>query len=134
MAPTGQNCVIRAMEDPLLGPVLSFGIAGDTVNLLDDWAHRVPPLTQRDVEKLVRSPKASRKLFGYDGLPPVAVELLEDLIRRVAELKDRHPEIALLELNPVMISENALTVLDCTVELGNPEQRTDSARRTMSRS
>ncbi|MUN54685.1 GNAT family N-acetyltransferase [Kocuria koreensis] len=134
MAPTGQNCVIRAMEDPLLGPVLSFGIAGDTVNLLDDWAHRVPPLTQRDVEKLVRSPKAARKLFGYDGLPPVAVELLEDLIRRVAELKDRHPEIALLELNPVMISENALTVLDCTVELGNPEQRTDSARRTMSRS
>lgn len=134
MAPTGQNCVIRAMEDPLLGPVVSFGMSGDSVNLLDDWAHRVPPLTQRDVEKLVRSPKASRKLFGYDGLPPVRVDLLEDLIRRVAELKDRHPEIALVELNPIMISGQTLTVLDSTVKLGNPQQRTDSARRTMSRS
>ncbi|WP_030014013.1 MULTISPECIES: bifunctional GNAT family N-acetyltransferase/acetate--CoA ligase family protein [Micrococcales] len=134
MAPTGQNCVIRAMEDPLLGPVLSFGMAGDSVNLLDDWAHRVPPLTQGDVAKMVRAPKASRKLFGYAGLPPVRVELLEDLLRRVAQLKDRFPEVALLELNPVMISADTLTVLGASVKLGNPRQRTDSARRTMSRS
>ncbi|WP_129657697.1 bifunctional GNAT family N-acetyltransferase/acetate--CoA ligase family protein [Rothia halotolerans] len=131
MAPTGQNCVVRAMEDPLLGPVISFGMAGDSVDLLDDWAHRVPPLTERDVRLMARAPKASRKLFGYGGLPPVDVARLEDLLRRVAQLKDLHPEIALLELKPVMVSEDSLTVLAAQVELGNPRRRTDSARRTM---
>lgn len=131
MAPPGQNCVVRAMEDPLLGPVISFGMAGDSVNLLDDWAHRVPPLTERDVRLMVRRPKASRKLFGYEGLPPVDVARLEDLLRRVAQLKDLHPEIALMELNPVMVSEDSLTVLAAQVDLGNPRRRTDSARRTM---
>ncbi|ABY24139.1 acetyltransferase (GNAT) family protein [Renibacterium salmoninarum ATCC 33209] len=43
MAPVGQSCTLRAIEDPLLGPVISFGLAGDAVNLLDDWAHRVTP-------------------------------------------------------------------------------------------
>lgn len=132
MAPTGQNCVIRAIEDPLLGPVISFGMAGDSVTLLDDWAHRVPPLTERDVRMMVRAPKASRKLFGYEGLPPVNVPKLEQLLRRVAQMKDAHPQIARLELHPVMISPRTLTILAAEVELGNPQRRTDSARRTMS--
>ncbi|WP_048678530.1 GNAT family N-acetyltransferase [Kocuria massiliensis] len=132
MAPTGQNCVVRATEDPLLGPVLSFGMSGDSVDLLEDWAHRVPPLTQGDVVKMVRAPKAARKLFGYGGLPSVKVDMLEDLLRRVAQLKDSLPEVALLELKPVMISADTLTVLGASMKLGNPQQRTDSARRTMS--
>ena len=52
MAPTGQTVVLRAAEDPLIGPVLSFGMTGDAVNLLDDWAHRVPPLTDRDITRI----------------------------------------------------------------------------------
>ena len=37
MVPVGQACTFRAIEDPLLGPVVSFGLAGDAVNLLGDW-------------------------------------------------------------------------------------------------
>ena len=47
MAPAGQACMLTALEDPLLGPVVSFGIAGDATDLLGDWVHRVPPLTDR---------------------------------------------------------------------------------------
>ncbi|GEC98462.1 GNAT family N-acetyltransferase [Kocuria varians] len=131
MAPTGQTVVLRAAEDPLIGPVLSFGMAGDAVNLLDDWAHRVPPLTDRDITRVVRAPKAARKLFGYQGVAPVDTTGLEQLVNRVAFLKDRFPEIAFLELNPVILSGSVLTVLSATVKLGNPGQRTDSARRAM---
>lgn len=133
MAPTGQAVVITATEDPLMGPVLSFGVAGDAVNLLDDRAHRVPPLTDQDVYDMVREPKAAQKLFGYDGQPPVNIQALEALIRRVALLKDRHPQIARLELNPVLLSREHLTVLLADVRLGNPKERTDSARRAMRR-
>lgn len=131
MAPTGHAVVLRGIEDPLIGPVISFGMAGDAVNLLDDWAHRVPPLTDQDVRRMVREPKASRKLFGHRGVPAADVERLEDLVNRLALLKDRHPEIARVELNPVLVSTDTLTVLDASVGLGDPGQRTDSARRAM---
>ena len=131
MAPVGQSCTLRAIEDPLLGPVVSFGLAGDAVNLLDDWAHRVPPLTGADVSELVRAPRAARKLFGYQGLPPVDVAALEDLLSRLAVLKDEHPEIALVEFNPVLVGPAGLTILAADVRIANPAQRTDSARRAM---
>lgn len=132
MAPLGQACVVRAIEDPLLGPVISFGLAGDAVALLDDWAHRVPPLTTLDVSDLVRAPRASEKLFGYEGLPALDVAALESLVGRVSLLKDRHPEVSVLELKPVVVSEHGLTVLHADVWLGNAAHRSDSARRAMS--
>ena len=131
MVPAGQACTIRSIEDPLLGPVVSFGLAGDAVNLLGDWSHRIPPLSTVDVADLVRGPRAAEKLFGYQGLPAVDVPALEDLIARVAQLKDEHPEVALLELNPVQLSDRGLAVLNAELRLGNPAHRTDSARRAM---
>jgi hypothetical protein len=110
---------------------VSFGMAGDAVNLLGDWSHRIPPLTTVDVADLVRGPRAAGKLFGYQGLPAVDVPALEDLMARVAQLKDEHPEVALLELNPVQLSDHGLAVLNAEVRLGNHAHRTDSARRAM---
>lgn len=132
MAPVGQACTFRAIEDPLLGPVVSFGLAGDAVNLLDDWAHRVPPLYGADLRDFIRSPRASRKLFGYQGLPAVDVAALEDLAARLSRLKDTHPEIALVEFNPVLATPRGAFILGADVRIGNAAQRTDSARRAMS--
>ncbi len=131
MAPVGQACTFRAIEDPLLGPVVSFGLAGDAVNLLDDWAHRVPPLSGADVHDFIRAPRASRKLFGYQGLPAVDVAALEDLAARLTRLKDNHPEIALVEFNPVLAGPGGASILSADVRIANAAQRTDSARRAM---
>ncbi|MGG5175362.1 GNAT family N-acetyltransferase [Pseudarthrobacter sp. J1763] len=131
MAGLGQACVVRAIEDPLLGPVISFGMSGDAVKLLDDWAHRIPPLSDQDINELVRAPRASVKLFGYEGLPAVNVQALEDLVARVAVLKDNHPEVALLDFAAVLVSQNGVSVLSVDLKIANPEQRTDSARRAM---
>lgn len=131
MAEVGQSCTLRAIEDPLLGPVVSFGVSGDAVNLLDDWAHRVPPLSVGDTAELIRSPRASAKLFGYEGLPGGNIAALEDLVARVAMLKDEHPEVAFLEFKPILVGPTAVTVLAADLRIGNPAQRTDSARRAM---
>ncbi|WP_449372538.1 bifunctional acetate--CoA ligase family protein/GNAT family N-acetyltransferase [Arthrobacter psychrolactophilus] len=131
MAQVGQSCTLRAIEDPLLGPVVSFGLSGDAVNLLDDWAHRVPPLSTADTAELIRSPRASAKLFGYEGLPPGNIAGLEDLVARVAMLKDEHPEVAFIEFRPILVGPTDVTVLAVDVRIGNPAQRTDSARRAM---
>jgi acyl-CoA synthetase (NDP forming)/RimJ/RimL family protein N-acetyltransferase len=131
MAPVGQACTFRAIEDPLLGPVVSFGLAGDAVNLLDDWAHRVPPLSASDVHEFIRAPRAARKLFGYQGLPSVDVAALEDLAVRLTMLKDNHPEIALVEFNPVLAGTAGLSILAADVRIANASKRTDTARRIM---
>ncbi|MBT8159412.1 MULTISPECIES: GNAT family N-acetyltransferase [Arthrobacter] len=131
MAPVGQACTFRAIEDPLLGPVVSFGLAGDAVNLLDDWAHWVPPLSVTDLHDFIRAPRASLKLFGYQGLPAVDVAALEDLAARLVKLKDEHPEIALAEFNPVLAGPQGAKILATEVWIGNAAQRTDSARRAM---
>ncbi|MDJ0318114.1 bifunctional acetate--CoA ligase family protein/GNAT family N-acetyltransferase [Arthrobacter antibioticus] len=131
MAEVGPSCTLRAIEDPLLGPVVSFGLSGDAVNLLDDWAHRVPPLSLGDTAELVRSPRAAVKLFGYEGLPAGNVSALEDLVARVAMLKDEHPEVAFIEFKPILVGPTTVTVLAVDLRIGNPAQRTDSARRAM---
>lgn len=133
MAPAGQGCIVRAIEDPMMGPVLSFGVSGDATDLLDDWAHVVPPLTDRDISGLIRTPKASKKLFGYRGIPGVDVEALEETLQRVAMLKDNHPQVASLQLSPLLASPDGVRILHASVDIANPEQRTDSARRVISR-
>ena len=55
MAPTGAACVVTGLEDELYGPIVGFGMAGDAVELLDDVAFRIPPLTDADVANLERA-------------------------------------------------------------------------------
>ena len=132
MMPTGQGCVVRAVEDPLLGPLVSFGLGGDATTLLEDWAHAVPPLTPGVLHDLVRTPRAAPKLMGHQGLPALDTAALQDLLHRVGQLKDDLPQVAQIEINPVLVAQRGAWVLSATVLVGNPVQRADSARRAMS--
>jgi acyl-CoA synthetase (NDP forming)/ribosomal protein S18 acetylase RimI-like enzyme len=131
MAPTGQGCIVAAVEDPLVGPVISFGISGDAVELLDDWVHVVPPLSDQDLDRLIRTPRASAKLFGYGDIPAVDIEGVKDLLARVSQLKDDLPQVARLRFNPLLAAPDAITVLKAEVYIANAAVRTDSARRAL---
>ncbi|UZN05031.1 GNAT family N-acetyltransferase [Cellulomonas sp. S1-8] len=128
MAPHGVACVLRSVEDPLFGPVISFGVAGDAADLLGDVAYGVPPLTDVDVADLVRTPRAAPRLFGYRGLPALDVAALEDLVARVSVLADALPDVRSLELNPVVVSPHGLAVLGAYASVA-PADRADAARR-----
>ncbi|MBD7916707.1 GNAT family N-acetyltransferase [Cellulomonas sp. Sa3CUA2] len=128
MAPHGVACVVRAVEDPLFGPVISVGLAGDASDLLGDVAYGVPPLTDVDVAELVRTPRAAPRMFGYRGLPALDVAALEDLVARVSVLTDALPDLRSLELNPVVVSPRGLAVLGAYGSVA-PADRADAARR-----
>ena len=130
MAPTGAACVLRAVEDELYGPIVSFGLAGDAVELLGDVSFRVPPLTTVDVAQLVRSVKASPRLLGHRDLPVLDVAGLEDVIARVSVLKEELAEVASIVLNPVLVGQDAVAVLSATVDVAHPA-RGDAARRVL---
>jgi acyl-CoA synthetase (NDP forming)/RimJ/RimL family protein N-acetyltransferase len=131
MAPTGVACVLRSVEDPLFGPVVSFGLGGVATELLDDWSHGIPPLTDTDLRDLVRTVRAAPLLFGHRGSDPVDTAQLEELLSRVARLADDLPEVAVLELNPVVVGVDGPSVLGASVVLTRPQARTDRGARAL---
>nr|WP_129785399.1 GNAT family N-acetyltransferase [Promicromonospora panici] len=131
MAPTGVACVVRSVEDELFGPVVSFGVAGDAVDLLDDVTHGVPPLTDVDVARMVRGVRAAPRLFGYQGAPAADVAALEDVLARVSVMAEDLPELASLELYPVAVAEHGASVLHAVIRLRPAERRTDAPRRAL---
>ena len=131
MATPGVACVIRTAEDPLFGPVVSFSIAGPPTDLLGDIGHRIPPLTDVDVIDLISSVKASPLLEGYHGAAPADRAALADLIARVSVLADQQPDVASLEINPVMAHPGGVAVLGVEVFVAPATARTDTARRAL---
>lgn len=131
MAPPGVACVIRSREDDLFGPVVSFGLAGDATDLLDDVSHGVPPLTGVDVARMVRGVRTAPRLFGYQGAPAADVAALEDVLARVSVMADDFPELASLELYPVTVADRGARVLHATISLHPATRRTDSLRRSL---
>ena len=131
MAPPGVACVVGTLEDPLLGPVVSFGLGGVATELLDDTAYAIPPLTDTDLAGLVRSVGAAPLLFGHRGTDPVDVRALEDVVARLARLADDVPEVAEISLNPVLVGVAGVSVLTAHGRLARPEVRSDRGPRSL---
>ncbi|MEV7611417.1 GNAT family N-acetyltransferase [Streptomyces sp. NPDC089799] len=131
MVPRGVDTVIRSVIDPAVGAVLSFGLAGVASELLGDTAHRLVPATSRDVAELIRSIRAAPLLFGWRGSDPVDTPALEELLLRLSRLVDTHPEVVGVELEPVVVAAEGLSVLSATVRVAHPPARTDLGPRTL---
>jgi acetyl coenzyme A synthetase (ADP forming)-like protein len=98
----GVETMIGITDDPLFGPLVGFGMGGVHVEVLSDVQFRVAPLTDRDADELLHGIRGSRLLQGYRGHPPADIEALRELLLRVARLAEEVPEIAELDLNPVI--------------------------------
>ena len=110
-APPGVPVAIRSIEDPLFGPVVSFGISGPIIELLADVSYRIPPLHQHDVASMVREIRSSPMLFGYRGSEVVDIDEVERLISRVAQLQNDLPQVRSLELSLVLAGAHGTSVL-----------------------
>ncbi|MGW5662581.1 bifunctional acetate--CoA ligase family protein/GNAT family N-acetyltransferase [Streptomyces sp. NPDC003758] len=131
MAPRGVDTFLRTVIDPAAGAVLSFGLAGAASQLLDDMAHRLVPVTDRDATSLVRSIRTAPLLFGWRGSDPVDTPALEELMLRVSRLVDDHPEVVAVTLEPVVVAPRGLSVLGATVRLAPPPARDDLGPRRL---
>lgn len=96
---------ISVTEDPLFGPLISFGLGGLYYELFDDVSLRITPLSVGDAKDMICSLKAYRLLKGHRGHPAVDVDALEELLLRTAALVEEVPEIRELEFNPVLALE-----------------------------
>jgi acyl-CoA synthetase (NDP forming)/RimJ/RimL family protein N-acetyltransferase len=131
MAPTGVACRLATVEDPLFGPVVSFGLGGMATDLLGDRSYGVPPLTDTDLAGMVRSVRAFPLLLGAPGTPGADLAALEELLARLARMADDIPEVAALELNPVVVAPTGAAVLAATGRLARTPARSDRGARAL---
>lgn len=131
MAPIGVPVVVRTSDDPSFGALMSFGVGGVATDLLGDQAFRVLPLTDTEAAGLIRGVRAAPLLFGYRGSEPVDVDALEQLLLRLARLADDLPEVAELEVNPVIVGPGGISVLGATARVAMPTARLDTGPRRM---
>ena len=132
MAPPGVPMVVRSVEDPSLGPVVSLSVAGDATDLLDDIAYAIPPFSESAAAQLVDAPASAVKLRGTRGLPPADRAALADLVVRIGLLAEDLPELASLELYPVLVAQRGLTIVGARVRIAPAPNRTDGSRRALS--
>ncbi len=104
-------------EDPLFGPLVSFGLAGAPSELLGDRSYGIPPLTDLDAEAMIRDLRSAPLLYGYRGSDTVDVDALQDIIVRLAAMKDDLPEIAELDLEPVLVHGKGYTALSARAKV-----------------
>ena len=116
----GVELMVGVSQDAAFGPLIVFGLGGIHVEILKDICFRVTPITDRDAREMVRSIQGFRLLQGYRGHPPADVEALENLLLRVARLVEEIPEIAELDLNPVIALPpgQGCAIVDVRMRLG----------------
>lgn len=133
MAAPGVSTTVNVVDDPSFGALVGFGVAGVATELLGDRAYRATPLSDADAADLVRAVRAWPLLAGYRGADPVDVPALERLVLRVGRLADDLPEVLELELEPVVVGAEGLTVAGAEVVVGPATSRAaPGARRLFS--
>jgi len=102
MAGHGIETMMGFALDPSFGPLIAFGLGGTTLELFGDVVFRITPLTDRDAREMLASIRGRALLDGYRNQPAADKAALVDMLLRVARLAEEVPELAELDLNPVL--------------------------------
>lgn len=115
MAPKGLELVLGAKRDPRWGPVLLVGMGGVWVEALEDV--RILPLglsTDEIVEELFKL-KAAKLLRGYRGGAAIDARAVAETARKLSQIMISAPNVAEIEVNPLVCYENGVCALDALV-------------------
>ena len=125
MVGDGVELLAGLTQDPVFGPLVAFGPGGTLAELIGEAEFRIAPLTDVDVSELLSGGKAGRLVAGFRGAPPADRVALADLLQRLSQLGEDRPEIAELDLNPVIADPHGCVAVDARVRVRTapPAQR-----------
>jgi acetyl coenzyme A synthetase (ADP forming)-like protein len=105
------------VQDPVFGPLVAFGPGGVFAELIGQAEFRIAPLTDADAEELVTGGKAGTLVRGFRGNPPADEDALTDLLHRLGRLGEDLPELAELDLNPVIAGPDGCVTVDARIRV-----------------
>ncbi len=122
LAPKGLEVILGMTRYPVFGPLIMFGVGGVFVEVFQDVAFRLAPLTRNGARNMVRSIKGHKLLAGYRGAPKTDIATIERMLVGLSELVLNHPEIKELDINPLLVHPegDGVTVADCRFILEIP--------------
>jgi acetyltransferase len=110
--------ILGAKKDRDFGSVILFGMGGIGVELLHDVSIGLPPLNQVLARRVLEETKIYQALSrGLRNKPPIDLRLLEEIMVRFSNLIVDFPEIGEMDINPLVVSEGKLCVLDARIIL-----------------
>ena len=109
----GIETIVGVVQEPVFGPVVVFGLGGIATEVLADHAARLAPLTGADADDLIRAIGAARTLLEHE----VDIPALRDVLLRVSRLADDLPQVAELDLNPVMARPDGAVAVDARIRV-----------------
>ena len=123
LAPKGHEVILGMTRYPIFGPLIMFGIGGIFVEVFQDVAFRLAPLTRNGARNMVRSIKGHKLLCGYRGEPKTDIATIERMLVGLSNLVVDHPQIKELDINPLLVHPEGegVTVADCRFILEMPE-------------
>ena len=113
----GVEVIVGMTRDQQFGPVIMFGLGGIAVEVLQDVAFRIAPLTKRDAGAIIREIKGYQLLTGYRATQAVDLGALEGVIEAVSAFVSGTPDIAEMDLNPVLAYADGSIAVDARIVL-----------------
>ena len=120
MVTGGKEVIVGAQQDPAFGPILLFGMGGIYVEILQDVTFRLAPIRTLSARHMVASVRAAALLRGVRGEPPGDLESLYEAIERVSQLAVDLPQVAELDINPLIVrpAPEGVVAVDARIALG----------------
>ncbi|MDD4319335.1 MAG: acetate--CoA ligase family protein [Candidatus Peribacteraceae bacterium] len=115
LLPPGNEFIVGALRDPDAGPLVMAGLGGIYTELFRDAVFRLAPLAEEEAYPMLAELRSWRLLQGMRGKGPLAVPALARLLASVSVLIAECPAVREIDLNPVLITEKNLTILDAKV-------------------
>jgi acyl-CoA synthetase (NDP forming)/GNAT superfamily N-acetyltransferase len=119
----GIEVLAGVVQEPVFGPLVVFGLGGVATEVLGDHAARLTPLTDADADDLIHGVHAASLLFGHRGAPRVDTAALAGVLLRVSRLADDLPEVAELDLNPVLATPRGAQAVDARIRVRPAQPR-----------
>ena len=113
----GPEIALGVVRDPGLGPLVMVASGGTFLSLWSDQQFLLPPIERSDAEAALAALRTWPLLNGYRGEAPVDVDALADLIVRVGDFAVEQPDVAELDLNPVVLTETGPCCVDVKLRL-----------------
>jgi acetyltransferase len=123
--PHGRELMVGVIRDPVFGPAIVFGMGGTAVEVYRDRAVALPPLNRYLVGDMIRGTRVARLLGEFRRMPPVHRDALEDVLLRVSEMVCELPELAELDINPLIADDAGAIAVDARVVLRRGPPRRD---------
>ena len=117
MAAPGQEVIVGVTRDLQFGHAVMFGMGGTLVEVLHDVSFRIVPFSEEDAAEMIAETRGAKLLQGVRGARPADLPALTRLLVAVSDLVAKHPEIDEMDLNPIIVHEKGLAVVDARVAL-----------------